>query len=102
MCKDRVVLPEDSGPNISIILPLGIPPTPRAISRPSDPVGTTFTFTLGVSPNFMIAPSPNFVWILFKVFSRTVLLPSLSPFFSLSFFLIIIFCPPDDGSAYGR
>ena len=32
-CKATVVLPEDSGPYTSIILPLGSPPTPRAASR---------------------------------------------------------------------
>ena len=42
-CKANVVLPEDSGPYISIILPLGYPPTPNAISRLSEPLELTFT-----------------------------------------------------------
>jgi len=36
-----VVLPEDSGPYISTILPLGNPPIPRAVSNPMDPVDIT-------------------------------------------------------------
>ena len=34
-----VVFPDDSGPYISIILPLGNPPIPKAMSRLSEPVG---------------------------------------------------------------
>ena len=33
-CIVNVVFPEDSGPYISITLPLGYPPTPSAKSRP--------------------------------------------------------------------
>ena len=35
--KARVVFPEDSGPKISMILPLGKPPVPNASSRARDP-----------------------------------------------------------------
>ena len=40
-CKVSVVLPDDSGPYISIIRPRGSPPTPSAISSPKEPVETT-------------------------------------------------------------
>jgi hypothetical protein len=38
----KVVLPDDSGPYISITLPLGKPPTPKAMSRPNEPVDINF------------------------------------------------------------
>jgi uncharacterized protein YjdB len=41
ICSAIVVLPELSGPYISIILPLGTPPTPNAISNGRQPVGIT-------------------------------------------------------------
>ena len=54
-----VVLPEDSGPKTSTILPCGRPPTPRAMSSESAPVGIALTRTAAFSsPIFMIAPSP--------------------------------------------
>ena len=55
-----VVLPEDSGPYISTILPRGIPPSPSAISRLKAPVGivSTFIWVVG-SPSFITAPLPN-------------------------------------------
>jgi hypothetical protein len=52
-----------------MIRPRGIPPTPRAISRPIEPEGMTSMSTFGASPSFMMAPSPNFVWIDFIVSS---------------------------------
>ena len=58
MCWQRVVLPEDSGPNISVILPLGMPPIPRAASKASDPVGIALTFRLDDPPSFIMEPSP--------------------------------------------
>src|SRR3989344_151957 len=87
--SERVVLPEDSGPNISMILPRGIPPTPRAISSPMDPVGMTLISTLGESPNFIIDPSPNLVWMALRVFSRLEADSSFLSFFS--FFIILHF-----------
>ena len=39
ICNATVVLPLDSGPYISITLPLGTPPSPNAISRLNEPVG---------------------------------------------------------------
>ena len=43
MASVSVVLPEDSGPKISMTRPRGMPPTPSAISRPSEPVGIEST-----------------------------------------------------------
>ena len=38
-CWQTVVLPDDSGPKISVIRPRGMPPTPSARSSAMDPVG---------------------------------------------------------------
>src|SRR5918998_961332 len=55
-----VVLPDDSGPNTSTMRPRGRPPTPRARSSESAPVGTAATRTAAASsPIFMIDPWPN-------------------------------------------
>ena len=55
-----VVLPEDSGPKISMMRPRGMPPTPRAMSRASEPVGTNCMSSLtGWSPSRMTLPLPN-------------------------------------------
>lgn len=43
MCSATVVLPDDSGPYISMMRPLGTPPMPSAISSDSDPVDTPLT-----------------------------------------------------------
>ena len=60
ICRVTVVLPLDSGPYISTILPLGIPPSPRAMSRLKEPVGTVSTFIREEgSPSFITAPLPN-------------------------------------------
>src|SRR3989338_2323363 len=57
--KQSVVLPDASGPNTSIILPLGTPPIPNAISRAMDPVGITSIPSLWVtSPSFIMEPRP--------------------------------------------
>ena len=85
ICKERVVLPEDSGPNISMILLRGIPPTPSAISSPIDPVGIVFISTFGESPNFIMDPSPNFACIAFIVSSSIDTPTVLSSFFSFFF-----------------
>ena len=57
--KSNSRFPEDSGPNISTILPLGIPPTPKAISRLNEPVEMVERSLSMVSPSFMIEPLPN-------------------------------------------
>ena len=59
MCWHMVVLPEASGPEISITRPRGTPPTLREMSRESEPAGMTLTFRWLASPLLMIAPPPN-------------------------------------------
>src|SRR3990172_8629282 len=58
-CWQTVVLPDDSGPKISVTRPRGMPPTPRAMSRDIDPVGIASTAMLDDSPNRMMEPSPH-------------------------------------------
>src|SRR6187431_939609 len=58
-CWQTVVLPEDSGPKISVIRPRGMPPTPSARSNAMDPVGIESTACRSDEPSFMIAPRPN-------------------------------------------
>ena len=58
-CWQTVVLPDDSGPKISVIRPRGIPPTPRARSSAIEPVGTESTDCRSADPSFMIEPRPN-------------------------------------------
>ena len=58
--SESVVLPEDSGPKISIMRPFGSPPTPSARSSDSDPVGQTSMFCGSrLSDMRMMAPLPN-------------------------------------------
>src|SRR2546425_7587146 len=58
-CKESVVLPEASGPKISITRPRGKPPTPSARSSPNDPDEMAGT-SAGISavPSLMMAPFP--------------------------------------------
>src|SRR4029079_4670234 len=58
-CWQIVVLPDDSGPKISVIRPRGMPPTPSARSSAIDPVGIESTPCRSAEPSFMIAPRPN-------------------------------------------
>src|SRR5688572_2612538 len=58
-CWQTVVLPDDSGPKISVIRPRGMPPTPSARSSAIDPVGIESTACRSAEPSFMIAPRPN-------------------------------------------
>ena len=55
-----VVLPELSGPYISITRPLGKPPIPKATSNVKEPVETdSISLIAAVSPKRIIAPLPN-------------------------------------------
>src|SRR5438477_11631519 len=59
MCWQSVVLPDDSGPKISVIRPRGTPPTPSARSSAIEPVGMTSIAWIEADPSFMIEPRPN-------------------------------------------
>ena len=55
-----VVLPEDSGPKISMTRPRGTPPTPRAASKLMEPVEITEMGTMAsLAPRRMMEPLPN-------------------------------------------
>src|SRR5687768_2815779 len=58
-CWQRVVLPDDSGPKISVMRPRGTPPTPIARSSAMEPVGMASTCCRSDEPSFMIEPRPN-------------------------------------------
>ena len=58
-CWQSVVLPDDSGPKISVIRPRGMPPTPSARSSAMEPVGMASTCCRSGEPSFMIEPRPN-------------------------------------------
>src|SRR5436190_11644604 len=58
-CWQSVVLPDDSGPKISVIRPRGMPPTPIARSSAIEPVGMESTACRSEVPSFMIEPRPN-------------------------------------------
>src|ERR1700737_1942074 len=60
-----VVLPEDSGPKISTTRPRGRPPTPSAISRPSEPDEmVSMSIERSFLPSFITEPLPNWrsIW----------------------------------------
>ena len=82
ICKARVVFPEDSGPNTSIILPFGTPPTPKAISSERHPVEIASTSRLAVPPNLIMDPSPYSLLI-----SNWTASNALSTFFAITTFL---------------
>src|ERR1051326_3483446 len=58
-CSASVVLPEDSGPKISITRPRGKPPTPRALSSEIDPDGIALTGKTLRDPSRRTDPFPN-------------------------------------------
>src|ERR1044072_7410917 len=59
-CSASVVLPEDSGPQISTIRPLGRPPTPSAMSSPSEPEEiVSISIERSFLPSFITEPLPN-------------------------------------------
>src|ERR1700736_841243 len=60
-----VVLPEDSGPKISTTRPRGRPPTPSAMSSPSEPEEMVSTsMERSFLPSFITEPLPNWrsIW----------------------------------------
>ena len=94
-CKANVVLPDDSGPYISITLPLGKPP-PRAMSRVIAPDEVVSTTIFSFSPRRSIAPLPYDLSIWWSTPARAsfltssdVLLDGLLTTISASFFLAI-------------
>ena len=59
-CSAMVVLPDDSGPKISLMRPRGKPPTPSAASSEIEPVEITETGTMAsFDPSRRIEPLPN-------------------------------------------
>src|SRR5438270_7366656 len=64
MCRASVVLPELSGPKISMTRPRGTPPIPIAASRLNEVVEIEDTSATSRSPRRMIDPLPNFFSIL--------------------------------------
>ena len=64
-----VVLPDDSGPKISMTRPLGYPPTPNAMSSVMEPVGMTGMSAISVLFIRMMEPLPKS----FSIFSITAL-----------------------------
>src|SRR3954469_7708049 len=77
-----VVLPDDSGPKISMIRPRGTPPTPSAASTPIEPVEIALMGTNSFAPRRMIEPLPN--W-------RSICDRAVSAAFSLSFGTVAIY-----------
>jgi len=85
--RANVVLPEDSGPYISEILPLGMPPIPKAASRLSEPVEIASMLRgRESSPIYITDPFPNWrsIWAIAtsKAFKRS----SFAMIFILSVF----------------
>src|SRR3954469_23804057 len=70
-CSAIVVLPEDSGPKISLIRPRGKPPTPSAASSEIDPGEITETGTMvSFDPRRRIEPLPNCFSIWLRAISK--------------------------------
>ena len=83
--KGKVVLPDDSGPKISMMRPQGRPPMPSAMSSPKDPVEIASTST-GCSflPSRMTEPLPKFRSIWLNAASRAFCLSMLLKFPSIT------------------
>ena len=76
-CSAMVVLPDDSGPKISITRPRGTPPTPSAASNEMEPVEiTAMGTTASLLPSRMMEPLPN-------CFSMPDIARSMARFFSV-------------------
>ncbi|EKD22892.1 MAG: hypothetical protein ACD_83C00205G0001 [uncultured bacterium] len=74
MVVAKLVFPEDSGPNISIMRPLGTPP-PKARSSEMMPVGIISTLETLSAPILIIAPLPN----CFSIDCKAILKASFRP-----------------------
>ena len=59
ICSVMVVLPDDSGPKISMTRPRGTPPTPSAASKEMEPVEMAAMGTTSLLPRRMMEPLPN-------------------------------------------
>ena len=85
MCSAMVVLPDDSGPYISIILPRGMPPTPSAKSSSKQPEGIVDTDIFdAASPSLIMAPLPK---------SFSIWLNAISNAFAFSIAIVLCFLP---------
>src|SRR5215510_11739359 len=87
--RARVVLPEDSGPKISTTRPRGNPPTPRAASSESAPVGMAGTSIFSRLPSRMIEPLPNCLSIWASAASIAFARSFLSSAIDVSFVLFV-------------
>src|SRR5215213_4639535 len=83
MWSASVVLPEDSGPKISMTRPRGMPPTPMLASNESEVVEMAGMSITSLSPRRMIEPLPNF----FSMFASaaSTALPRSAPCLSAMF-----------------
>ena len=81
MCSDSVVLPEDSGPKISMMRPRGTPPTPSATSTPIDPEEIELMAANSFAPRRMIEPLPN---------CRSICVRAVSAAFNLSVGMLVM------------
>ena len=68
-----------------MIRPLGIPPIPSATSNDSAPVGIASTFTVALSPSFIIEPFPKSFSIFSIASFNALLLSSIFDEESVSF-----------------
>ena len=95
-CWQTVVLPDDSGPKISVIRPRGMPPTPSARSSAIEPVGIVSSTSFSRDPSFMIAPRPNCFSIVARAASTA--LPRSAVFRSAARSSVIAICPSRSSS----
>ena len=95
-CWQTVVLPDDSGPKISVIRPRGMPPTPSARSSAIEPVGIVSSTSFSRDPSFMIAPRPNCFSIVASAASTA--LPRSAVFRSAARSSVIAICPSRSSS----
>src|SRR6478735_3680898 len=95
-CWQTVVLPDDSGPKISVMRPRGMPPTPSARSSAIEPVGIVSRTSFSRDPSFMIAPRPNCFSIVASAASTALLRSAV--FRSAARSSVIAICPSRSSS----